>query len=81
MPVGMTNKTEYQRYLNEYPTADKSLLLLLNTYQSNPHQKHMFGAWMRFKHPATFHQSYLNFWLKHPKLFGKIYEGCEAVPN
>jgi hypothetical protein len=70
---GKTNKTEYQRFLNDYPSSDPALVRLLQVYLANPHGKQIFGFWLRTKHPARFNSSYTRWWLKRPELHGSIY--------
>lgn len=71
--VPATNKTEFQRYLNDRPDAVPSLRRLSVTYAANPHGKHTFGFWLRVKHRAVFDTAYRRFWLNHPELYGVIY--------
>lgn len=71
--VPATNKTEFQRYLNEYPSAVESLLKLSATYAANPRGKHTFGFWLRTFHRRQFDIEYKRWWLKRPRLHGLIY--------
>lgn len=73
MPGVATNKTEFQRYLNENPQAVPSLSRLSATYADNPRGKNTFGFWLRVRHRRTFDIEYRRWWLRHPRLHGVIY--------
>lgn len=72
-----TNKTEFQRYLNDNPRAVKTLLRLSGEYAANPRGKDTFGFWLRVKHRRTFDIEYRRWWLKHPKRHGVIYKSLD----
>lgn len=75
-----TNKTEFQRFLNERPSSVPILALLAVRYALNPRGKSTFGFWLRVKHRRTFDRAYNSYWLKHPKLHGVIYADCDDDP-
>lgn len=77
MPKGArpTNKTDFQRYMNDHPDSVPSLSKLLAAYRALPYQKSLFGFYLRVKFPAKFDATYKAFWLRHPELHGKVYEG------
>lgn len=72
-----TNKTEFQRYLNENPEDCPTLRKLAAHYAENPHGKHTFGFWLRVKHRPIFDRAYRQFWLRSPKLHGLVYDSPE----
>ncbi len=74
-PRCATTKTEFLRYLNENPTAVPSLKKTADAYQQNRNRRgQQFGLWLKLKKPAMFDKAYAQYWLKHPHLFGVIYE-------
>lgn len=77
MALPATNKTEFQRYLNAHPDSVPSLRATAKAYASNPHGKHTFGFWLRVKHRPKFDIAYARFWLKHPELYGVVYDEPE----
>lgn len=76
MPRGVTsatNKTEFMRYLDAYPTAIPALRKRAKEYDLVP-SRNCFGQWVRSKHADDFNAAYEEFWLTHPKLYGTIYQ-------
>jgi hypothetical protein len=72
-----TNKTEFQRYLNDFPESVPSLASLHRRYQATPHKRSgngLFGFWLRRMAPNKFAATYTRFWLTRPDLHGKVYE-------
>jgi hypothetical protein len=74
MPAGtsdspFTNKTEFQRFLDDRPTELKSLGKRLREYQIVKKQKNEFGFWLRTKHREEFNALYNDWWKGHPEFF------------
>lgn len=73
-----TNKTDFQRYVNDHPTVVPWWPKFYEQYKLTPHKNKsdnsLFGFWMRVKHRAKFDAAYRNFWLKNPALHDKVYE-------
>lgn len=69
------------RYLDSNEMACPSLKRLLRQYKSRSAGK--FGFWLNTKHKEEFNRAYDRWWLQHPELFGKIYEGldCNRMPS
>ena len=70
----LTNKTEFMRYLDANPEAIIALAPRLKEYRTNFKRGVKFGDWMRQKYLPRFARAYHGWWLKHPELFGKVYE-------
>jgi len=70
----LTNKTEFMRYLDANADSVKPLRQLLAAYKAEPRNRGTFGYWMRNKKFADFNKAYASYWLKHPELYGTIYQ-------
>lgn len=62
------------RYLDENPTAINGLSKRLAEYHHNFAKGTKFGGWMRQKYLAHLTKVYRDWWLKHPELFGRVYQ-------
>lgn len=72
-----TNKTDFQRYVNDHPSVVPWWSGYLKKYTETPHKvsgNGLFGFWMRVKFPDKFDAAYRRFWLKNPELHDKVYE-------
>jgi hypothetical protein len=77
-----TNKTEFQRYLNDHPESVAVLLPLYRRYKAaprKPRSNELFGFWLRRTDPVRFCAAYARFWLKHAELHDKVYDN--VVPD
>lgn len=77
-PRAVTNKTEFMRYLDAHPKTVPALRKYIPLYLKCGSAANCFGLWVRNKHQTNFNAAFDNFWMKKPKLWGKIYE--EATP-
>lgn len=69
-----TNKTEFQRYLDEHGAEIPSLSKMHDAYLALPCQRSQrFGFWLRSHRYDRFCKAYNHWWLRHPELFGVIY--------
>ena len=72
-----TSKTEFMRFLDDHhqevPGADRRF----PKYHGHQNTPCRYGNWLRTKFPDDFNHLFHSFWLKHPELFGLIYEGVE----
>ncbi len=79
MPSKATTKTDFQRYVNDHPTVVPWWLKFYEEYKLTPHKNKtansLFGFWMRVKYRAKFDATYKKFWLAHPELHDKVYDG------
>ena len=73
MPAKPTDKTEFQRYLNDNPLSVPMLLKISVMYAARPRVRSNFGFWLRIKHRPLFDRAYSRFWLKSTPLHGTIY--------
>lgn len=90
MPTPSTNKTEFARFLDANTDAIGALVALKPTYFKNSrnHNSHnpccgdnagdSFGSWLRATRLKIFDHHYKNWWLKRPRLHGKIYDAINA---
>lgn len=69
-PDQQTNKTEFQRFLDERAPEVDPVVKYIEKYRVN---KGHYGAWLRSKFPDVFNSAYKKWWLKHPAMFGVIY--------
>ncbi len=75
----LTNKTEFMRYLDANPEAIAALKSRYKEYHINFANGSKFGGWMRQKYLPHFATMYKNWWLKHPELFGAVYQQQEPL--
>lgn len=77
MPVtarSTTTKTEFARYLDAHEDAVPALKSILLDYRKTPHRLNTFGTWLRVQHEPRFRNTYENWWLHRPELFGAVYQ-------
>ncbi len=79
MPSGtsdskLTNKTEFMRYMDAHPEHMKAFTPRLREYLSLCPEGKAFGFWLRQKYLREFVAAYKGHWLKHPELYGDVYQ-------
>ncbi len=76
----LTNKTEFQRYLDSNPNDVPCLSSVVEKYQSTNPDSGRFGFWLRQRNFDKFNKAYRSFWLNHPELYGKVYAEPALAP-
>lgn len=62
------------RYLNTHADVIPSMRTHARRYRREHPTRRQFGTWIRLVAPSLFLVAYEKWWLKHPELYGVIYE-------
>ena len=66
----LSGKVHFQRWLDKNPPSHDKLYNAIRCYKN----KKSWGAYLRWKDPASFNRLYTDFWLRRPDIWSQAYD-------